>query len=230
MTGMQTISARELDSWIEKDKSLQALRALVRERMDDDPGHDVSHVMRVALWAVRIGADESSPRLLVAAALLHDIVNVPKNSPHRAQASELCAQEAIELLPNYGFSSSEVELVADAIRDHSYSRGAVPKTSLGCALQDADRLEALGAIGVMRTFSTGSRMGARYFDEQDPFGKARTLDDRMLSIDHFFTKLLNLATTMRTERGRAEAQLRTAFLHTFLTQLGEELGVPYEGA
>ncbi|MBK8171148.1 MAG: HD domain-containing protein [Sandaracinaceae bacterium] len=227
MTSSASISARELDALIENDAQLRALKAHVEGAMDDDPGHDVHHVMRVALWAVRIGGDEADVRSLIAAALLHDIVNVPKNSPDRARASELCAAEAVRLLPSYGFSPTEILAVAEAIRNHSFSRGAIPQTALGRALQDADRLEALGAIGIMRTFSTGARMGARYFDANDPFGHTRPLDDRALSIDHFFTKLLSLPETMRTARGRAEAQRRTTFLHSFLAQLGEELAVPY---
>lgn len=221
-------TASELDAYIANNERLHRLLAWVTERMDTDPGHDVNHVKRVALWAVRLASDTVSPDELIAAALLHDIVNVPKSSPDRARASTLCADEARLHLPSFEFSSTEVDAIADAIVTHSFSLGKTPASTLGDALQDADRLEALGAIGVMRTFSTGARMGARYFDAHDPFWRSRSLDDRALSVDHFFTKLLGLAETLRTERGRAEARKRTMFLHAFLAQLGDEIGVPYE--
>lgn len=182
--------------------------------------------MRVALWAIRIGGDVLDWREAVAAALLHDAVNVPKDDPRRAQASTLSADVARDVLPRFGFDPAAVTRIADAIADHSYSRGAVPTTPLGDALQDADRLEALGAIGVMRTISTGTKMGAVYFHAEDPWADDRRLDDRAFSVDHFFCKLLGLPATMRTEAGRQEATRRAASMVAFLEQLGDELGRP----
>lgn len=206
------------------DASLRALLDHARAVLDDDPGHDVEHCLRVAGWTMRCG--DVDAREAIAAALLHDVINVPKNDPRRAQASALSAVEARRLLPAHGFDGAAIERIASAIEDHSYSRGAVPRSDLGRALQDADRLEALGVLGVFRTISTGARMGARYFDPQDPWAEQRTLDDKRYSVDHFFTKLLGLSSTMQTEVGRAEAEKRTVFLRTVLDQLGEELGRP----
>ena len=165
-------------------------------------------------------------REAVAAALLHDAVNPPKDSPKRARASERSAALARERLHALGFAPESVTRIADAIRDHSFSRGAVPATPLGCALQDADRLEALGAIGLLRCISTGVRMGGAWFEADDPWAEIRPLDDTRYSVDHFFTKLLKLPATMRTVAGRAEAERRAAFLRDFLSRLGEELGRP----
>jgi uncharacterized protein len=204
---------------------LTALLEHASVRLDDDPGHDVAHCLRVAVWTLRLSDGALDPRLAVAAALLHDIVNVPKNSPDRASASELSARHAAELLPRHGFSAAETAAVAEATRTHSFSRGEAPTSDLGRALCDADRLEALGAIGLFRTISTGVRMGARYFDPDDPWAQDRPLDDKAYSVDHFFTKLLRLAETFSTEAGRTEARRRTAFLHATLEELGVELGV-----
>jgi uncharacterized protein len=211
---------------IEGDAALRALLAEVAPRLDDDPGHDLHHCLRVALWTVRLGGEEVDWRHAVAAALLHDIVNLPKNSPDRARASEMSAEQARRLLPPLGFDAVTVEDIASAVRDHSFSRGAVPQSPLGRALQDADRLEALGALGLCRTISTGTRMGARYFHPEDPWAEARPLDDKAHSVDHFFTKLLRLQDTMHTEAGRREAHRRVAFLHSFLEHLAHELGRP----
>jgi uncharacterized protein len=210
--------------FIDADAALRALLDDVSGRLDDDPGHDLSHALRVALWTVRLGGEAVDPRAAIAAALLHDVVNLPKDSPDRAEASLRSAALASELLPRHDFSPDAIALIADAIRDHSYSRGVVPKTPLGKALQDADRLEALGALGVFRTISCGTRMGARYFHADDPWAEHRALDDRAFTVDHFFKKLLLVGETMQTEAGRAEAARRTTFLRAFLDQLAMELG------
>jgi uncharacterized protein len=166
------------------------------------------------------------PREAIAAGLLHDYVNVPKNSPDRARASELCAEAAAPLLASAGFAADAITRISDAIRDHSFSRGATPTQPLGRALQDADRLEALGAIGIARTFATGQRMGAKFFEETDPFAQERELDDIAFSVDHFYKKLLGLPDTMLTEPGRAEGRKRAKLLQDFLDALGDELGIP----
>jgi uncharacterized protein len=130
---------------------------------------------------------------------------------------------ARELLSTLGFTQEDVELVADAIIDHSFSQGKVPRTDLGKALQDADRLEALGALGIFRLISTGTKMGAHYFHPDDPWAQNRPLDDKKFSVDHFFTKLLKLPETMNTTRGKLEATKRAAFLTLFLDTLRSEL-------
>lgn len=211
----------ELLSAIEHDPSLRRIHASLRERDDGDAAHDAEHSVRVACWTLRIDPSLDS-REAIAAALLHDVINVPKDSPLRATASSECARHAREILQG-DFTGDAIDRIAEAIRDHSYTRGARPETALGRALQDADRLEAIGAIGLMRCVSTGVRMGARYLDGSDPFAADRPLDDRRFSIDHFYVKLLALESTMCTDAGRAEARRRTAFLHAFLDQLRSEL-------
>lgn len=204
---------------------LSPLLEQARASLDDDPGHDLEHCLRVAGWTLRCAGGSAEAREAIAAALLHDVVNVPKDDPRRAEASLLSAAEARRMLPAHGFGAEAIERVAEAIEDHSYSRGATPRSALGRALQDADRLEALGALGLCRTLSTGARMGARYFDAADPLARSRELDDRRYSVDHFFTKLLRLPATLHTEAGRAEAARRAAYLERFLDQLADELGV-----
>jgi uncharacterized protein len=219
-----------LTARIAEDPALATLLAEARARDAalgvPDPTHDTAHLLRVAHWTLRLGGDGVDAREAIAAALLHDAVNPPKDSPERALASERSAEFARGRLSALGFEPSAIERIADAVRDHSFSRGAVPQTPLGCALQDADRLEALGAIGLLRCISTGVRMNGAWFHGDDPWAETRELDDARYSVDHFFRKLLQLSATMRTEAGRAEAERRAAFLRGFLRQLGEELGRP----
>jgi uncharacterized protein len=215
----------DLMSLIEADPALATLWGEV-EALSDDSAHDLGHIVRVALWTIRLAQDEVPARLCVVAALLHDFVNVPKDSPLRSQASALSAQHARERLPALGFGPDEIEPIADAILNHSFSRGATPQTRLGRALQDADRLEALGAVGMMRTAAIGGKMGAAFAHLGDPWALERGLDDKAYSIDHCFTKLFKLPETMHHEAARAEARRRARFLSGFLVQFGEELGDP----
>ena len=219
-----------LDALLANDPALVTLLAELRSRQaeqpETDPTHDASHALRVARWTLALGGAEVDAREAVAAALLHDAVNTPKDSPERALASERSAALARERLPALGFAPDAVTRIADAIRDHSFSRGAVPATPLGRSLQDSDRLEALGAIGLLRCISTGVRMGGEWFDADDPWAEARPLDDTRYSVDHFFTKLLRLPATLCTEAGRAEAERRAAFVREFVSRLGDELGRP----
>ena len=202
--------------------ALQRLFAEVEQRLDADAAHDIGHLLRVADWTVRLCPDVE-PRTSIAASLLHDIVNVPKNHVDRPVASERSADVARELLPPLGFDARTTELIAEAIVDHSFSRGAIPRSALGRALQDADRLEALGVIGTFRCIATGVRFGARFFDDADPWAINRPLDDKRFSVDHFFTKLLTLPATFQTIEARAEADRRVAVMYTLLDALGEEL-------
>lgn len=211
---------------IARDDLLRAVLTAVRPLLTDDPGHDLGHALRVALWTLEIGGDTVDLHEAVLAALLHDIVNVPKSSPLRSRASELCAEEARRILAPLGIGGAALDRIEEAIRDHSFSRGAVPTAPLAQALQDADRLEALGAIGIMRCVSTGVQMGAGYFHPEDPWADGRALDDRAWSVDHFFRKLLLLPDTMCTPAGRAEARRRADHMRLFLEQLGHELGAP----
>jgi uncharacterized protein len=223
-------SIETLKKTIDADSELRALQSFVESKMREqgpiDPGHDLAHFLRVAFWTLKIGGSEIDAREAIAAALLHDIINVPKNSPLRKEASRLCAEEAEKVLPQYGFSHQAIERVSEAIRCHSFSRGEIPKTPLAMALQDADRLEALGSIGIMRCISVGTRMGGEYFHPSDPWAKSRALDDSKYSIDHFYVKLLKLPEGMTTEAGRIEARRRAETMRVFLERLGEELGEP----
>ena len=96
------------------------------------------------------------------------------------------------------------------------------------ALQDADRLDALGSIGVARALLTGASLGSSIVHEDDPWAALRPLDDKKYIIDHFFTKLLRLPSLMLTEAGKREAVRRVAAMRTFLEQLGTELDMRLE--
>ena len=213
----------DIREMISEDPALRAVLAHVSQAAHTDAAHDTGHALRVAEWTVRLGGDVD-PRLAIAAALLHDVVNVPKNHPDRALASERSAEAARSVLGDLGFGAADTTLVADAIRDHSFTRGATPQSALGKALQDADRLEALGVIGTFRCVATGATFGAEFFDADDPWAERRTLDDKRYSVDHFFVKLFKLPATFQTDAGRQEAQRRADVMRKILQELGTEIG------
>ena len=193
----------------------------------DDGAHDVHHLRRVWRSACRIAQGEGPVDLLVllAGAYFHDLVNPPKDDPLRAQASALSARAARELLAEQGFPGERLDAVAHAIEAHSYSAAVAPRTLEACILQDADRLEALGAIGLARCFYTGGKLGIALWHPDDPLGSSgRHLDDLAYSVDHFERKLLRLPDMMRTVTGRREAGRRARVLRLYLRQLAMELG------
>lgn len=215
-----------ITAMIDADPGLRALLGEVTSGFDADAAHDMGHLTRVAQWTMRLAGDGISARLGISAALLHDIVNVPKTHPDRARASERSAAVARELLSRLDFPPAEIALIADAIRDHGFSRGAMPDSALGQALQDADRLEALGVIGTFRCIATGVRFNAAFFHATDPWAADRPLDDARYSVDHYFTKLLTLPATFHTVAGRAEAQRRAGTMRALLESLALELEQP----
>jgi len=189
-----------------------------------DAAHGLSHIRRVVA-NVKGLAQSGNPNLAVVipAAWLHDCVSVAKNSPLRSQGSELAAKAAVEFLRTAGYPVEHLKGIGHAIAAHSFSAGIVPETLEAKIVQDADRLDALGAIGIARCLQTGTSMGSTLYDLDDPFADNRIADDRMSTVDHFYTKLLTLADTMQTEVGRSEANLRTDFMRQYLQQLRREI-------
>lgn len=198
--------------------------AFLGRHPDPDPGHGLAHLQRVVATALKLAAEEGAlAEVVLPAAWLHDCVNVPKDSPERPRASRLAAGQAVQFLTGAGYAAEHLDGIAHAIEAHSYSAGIVPRTVEAKVVQDADRLDALGAIGLARCIAVGTALGRPLYVPEDPFCENRQPDDRGASVDHFYTKLLKLAGTMQTAAGRREAERRTGFLSAFIAQLRSEL-------
>lgn len=192
-----------------------------------DGSHDISHLLRVWKNVCAIRDHEGGDaRLLLAATLLHDCVAVEKNSPFRSSASRLAAARATELLIGMGWDEESVASVAHAIEAHSFSAQVTPLTLEARILQDADRLDALGMIGVARVFYVSGRMGRFLYDPTDPQSTQRPYDDQNFAVDHFHTKLLHLADSFQTRTGTTLARVRHDRLKRCLDELMEEIGAP----
>lgn len=190
-----------------------------------DAAHDMTHVQRVVLWSKRIAeAEGGETAVIIPAAWLHDCVFVPKDSPDRKRASVMAARAAGAFLRESGYPAQWIPPIEHSIAAHSFSAGIAPETLEAKVVQDADRLEAIGAIGIARCLATGGTLNRPLCDPDDPFCQDRAPDDSRFTIDHFYTKLLRLADTMHTETARDEARRRTAFLKRYLNELAREFG------
>lgn len=195
------------------------------------PAHDFAHVTRVVRTAETLArAERADVEICVTAALLHELFNYPKGHPESHLSGERCAEEALVLLHADGWTEDRAEAVAYAIRVHPFSRGIVPTTLEAKILQDADRLDSIGAIGIARCFATTSEMQRPFYDPDDPFCEGRAPDDKQWGIDHFYRKLLRIPDVLHTDAARAIAHERVAFMQAFLSQLGREIPTPGTGA
>jgi uncharacterized protein len=203
---------------------LDSIKNEIIKIMDNDPAHDFDHIMRVYTNAKKIVKKEKADeKLVLSAALLHDIVSYPKSSKRSKFSSIDSAKKSKIILKKYGFSEKEITIVSDAIKDHSFSQNKVPETLEGKILQDADRLDALGAIGIARVFATSGSLNRSFYNIDDPFCTKRNPDDDLWAVDHFFNKLLKLESLMNTRSGKIEAKKRTNVLQEFLKQLKDEI-------
>jgi uncharacterized protein len=202
-------------------------REFILKSETPDIAHDLSHVQRVLTKSLDLGKKENAkPEILYPAAWLHDCVSVPKNSPERQKASLLSAETAVRFLKEINYPEEFHQAIHHAIHAHSFSANIAPEAIEAKVLQDADRLDALGAIGLCRCLMLAGQMNRKLMNEDDPFCQTRTADDTRYAIDHFYTKLLTLQEMMNTDSGRQEAKVRTEFLKSFLKQLQSEVLSP----
>lgn len=192
----------------------------------EDSSHDLNHFKRVVKIAKEINflennkADES---ILIASGYLHDIVSLPKNHKDRKLSSQMAADKAQEILMNTNFAKSKIECVKHCIISHSFSANIKPLTLEAKIIQDADRMEAIGAIGLARCFYVSGLMNRSLFNSDDPFAKNRELDDLEYAVDHFYKKLLLIKDSMQTEGAKKIASSRHNTLIKFLENLKSEL-------
>jgi len=204
-------------------KVLDLIKNDVKKIIQNDPSHDFAHIIRVYNNAQKICEKEKvNAKLVLCAALLHDVVFYPKSHKYSNLSSIHSAKKAKLILKKYSFSDKEIMIISDAICDHSFSQNKIPETLEGKILQDADRLDALGAIGIARVFATAGSLKRSFYNPNDPFCNKRKPDDKTWTVDHFFQKLFKLESLMNTKSGKIEAKKRTLVLKKFLNQLKQE--------
>ncbi|CAM6000854.1 unnamed protein product [Sphagnum balticum] len=194
--------------WVEKNQS-------------QDAAHDMHHVARVINNAQKIAIEErANPYIVTVASALHDCVNIPKSDPRRNQASRLSAIKAGDFLVSLKVHHTDISAVQHAIEAHSYSANIIPRTLEAKCVQDADRLDAIGANGIARCFAVSGSLNRKLYDQEDPGAQHRSLDEDKYALDHFYTKLFGLHGEMKTETGRTLAVARIKFMHAFVLYYG----------
>jgi uncharacterized protein len=193
----------------------------------DDGAHDLHHLHRVWRTCQKLNRDEGEPAdklVLLAACYFHDYVTLPKNDPARHQASSISANAVAALLSRDfpDFPADKIPEVHHAIHAHSFSAGVQVQSIEASILQDADRMEALGAIGIARLFYTAGKMGSNLFDPEDVLAEKRDLDDRRFALDHIEIKLLKLPSMMNTAAGRKMAEDEAQYLCDFRVKMAKE--------
>lgn len=189
-----------------------------------DPAHSFAHIKRVMLLCEKLCPKEGVDReVLMAGALLHDVVNLPKNHPRRKEASAMACEKSKKLLKEADYNLEFINKALVVIEEHSFSLGKKPSCTESAILQDADRLDALGSIGLMRMISCGVSFKAEFYNTDDPFAENREYEDKLYTLDHFYTKLFKLPELMNTSKGREEALLRVDFMKSFIEQLKREI-------
>ena len=210
---------------------LDEIEAFARVRCERlDTAHDALHLTRVLANARQLIDAERAAGAVVdavvveAACWLHDAVQLPKGSGPAGESARQSAVVARAFLAERDVDASLVDAIAHAVEAHSYSGGLTPTTLEAAILQDADRIDALGAVGIARLWVTGVSLGGALHHHSDPAGTGRELDDRSYSLDHIERKLLRLPATMNTDSGRREAERRAEFVRQYRAEFLRELG------
>ncbi|EHR7164683.1 HD domain-containing protein [Vibrio parahaemolyticus] len=196
----------------------------MQQEMQVDAAHDIEHVKRVVKTAKQLCDEENADiAIVLPAAYLHDCFTYPKDHPNRKQSSAIAAKKAIAYLESIQYPQHYHDAIAHAIEAHGFSANIRPNTLEAQIVQDADRLDALGAIGVTRCIQVSTHFNAQLYNDNDMFAKERELNDKQFTVDHFQTKLFKIVDTMNTESAKLEANKRKAFMQTYLKQLHDEV-------
>jgi uncharacterized protein len=190
---------------------------------DADSAHDFDHVLRVVHLADRIAAAEGADRDVVhAAALLHDIGLDEGRAGHETSA----ARRATEILRKQGYDESFCDAVAHAIESHRFRSGPTPQTLEAKVLFDADKLDAIGAIGVARAFAFGAHRGQKLWGVVPPdyVDQPEGADPgQHTAVHEFHVKLSKIKDRMFTATGKQIAAKRHAFMVKFYEQIDQEV-------
>lgn len=193
------------------------IRQFVTEEMKhDNSGHGLMHALRVTDNACRIAeAEGGNLHIIITAALMHDCADHKLFADINAQINKIKT-----LLENCGYQQTDIAHILYIIQNISYNKGknAELSTLEAMIVRDADRLDALGAIGIIRTIEYGSSKGR-------PFYSCTDLWDENTTLNHFYDKLFKLKGLIHTETARKMADERDKFMHSFIEQFYREIGV-----
>ena len=182
----------------------------VKRVLGSETPHDLFHTLRVVKIAKEIAEkEEADYEITIAAAYLHDIARPLEKINLSIDHAKKGAEIARKFLRELNFPKEKIEMVAQAIEEHRFRNGKIPRTLEGKVLQDADRLDAVGAIGIYRVIFYSCEY-------------RRSIED---TIKHFEKKILKLKDTLHTKYARKLAEKRHKLVEDFVTQLKEEISI-----
>lgn len=199
---------------------------IAREKISGtDVSHDLEHTLRVLSNAELIAKKEGGDLdIIIPAALFHDLIVYQKNHPDKHKSQEESARLAEKILDSLeNFPKEKIPSVKTCILECSFSKAITPNLLESKILQDADGLEATGAISIMRTYSSAGQMKKPFYNSEDPFCENRQPNAQNFALDLFYERLLRVVDRMYTQTAREIAKRRTEFLHEFLEEFKLEL-------
>lgn len=210
---------------MDKGRLIEQTKAFVRSELDNEAsGHDWWHIARVSKMAKYIAEKEGATIFICElAALLHDIADEKLNS-----SEEAGIKRVTDWLSSQHASQETIDSIIEIISTMSFKGGNRPpmKTLEGQVVQDADRLDAIGAIGIARTFAYGGAHGDLMYDPAIPPRENMTKEEyrqgKSTAVNHFYEKLLKLKDLMNTETARKLALDRHRFMEEFLDKFYQE--------
>ncbi len=203
----------------------EKLFLIASQKIKGDPSHDFEHIRRVTNLAGKIGLSVSADLdIVIPAALFHDVIVYKKDDPRSKNEAEESALETEKILNGIEeYPKEKIAQVRICIQQCSFSKKILPDLLEAKVLQDADRLEATGAISIMRTFTSGGQMNRSIYNPLDPFRESTEPENFTYSFDLFYKRLLLVESMMHTDFAKVIAKRRTEFLKSFLSELREEL-------
>ena len=207
-----------------KESFFKELKEKIQSNFEEGGSHAFDHTERVYNLALKIGKKEKADLdIIKAAALLHDIARLKEDNKEVECHAEHGAEIAGKILKEMNFPEDKIGNVVHSIKVHRHSKGLPAETKEAKILQDADRLDALGAIAIARMFSTGGKINRPLYKPEVPFGEVHQGYCSDSTIHGFYAKILKITSeTFNTQFAKKLAKGRYKFVEKFLNQFFKE--------
>lgn len=212
------------------EKYIQIIKPYIIDLFkDDSSGHDISHLIRTMNIAINICDKENGNKLIVGiSAFMHDIHRIMQNETGKFVSPKESLSKVREILSNTDLSEDIVNKICYCIEYHeNYNWNGNNVSDINTLiLQDADNLDAIGAIGIGRTFSYGGAHNVLMYDEEIPLNNDKDYSEANgndpSTIHHFYHKLFNLTNNMNTKTAKEQSIARTEFMKEFVNEFLDE--------
>lgn len=200
----------------------------------DSSGHDISHLIRTMNTALYLQEKEGGDRIIIGiAAFLHDVHRIMQNESGKFFSPKDSLEKVKEILSHIDLTDEQVNKICYAIEQHEeYNWNGKNVDDINTLiLQDADNLDAIGAIGIGRTFSYGGSHNVIMYDDKVPLNQnddySESNGDDESTIHHFYHKLFKLGGNMNTTTAKNLANRRIEFMKTFVKEFLDEWNANY---